>query len=165
MFTEVIESLPRYRPQGNFAAWLFTIVRRRAANWYRRQRTWLPLEAAETRENAKTDPLQQAIQLEESGDPPTADPEAKRGRDRAAALAFFGAIDLRADRRDPGEIGERGGGAACIVCSAGSRQIGRPTMDNRQPSPAPEQPFTRYSPIPPRTRRIWLAWNSSSVPG
>lgn len=64
VFTEVIESLPRYRPRGNFAAWLFTIVRRRAANWFRQQHTWLPLEAAETRENAQPDPLQQAIQLE-----------------------------------------------------------------------------------------------------
>src|SRR5690349_17812744 len=62
VFSEVVESLPRYRPQGTFAAWIFTIARRRAANWRRGHRTWLPLEAAETRARGDPDPLTQLVQ-------------------------------------------------------------------------------------------------------
>lgn len=65
VFSDVVESLMRYRPQGNFAAWIFTIARRRAANWFRGKRTWLPLEAADNRETLHLDPLKQVIQDEE----------------------------------------------------------------------------------------------------
>lgn len=36
VFLEALESLSRYRDRGNFAAWLFTIARRRAVDHYRR---------------------------------------------------------------------------------------------------------------------------------
>lgn len=36
VFLEALESLSRYRDRGNFAAWLFTIARRRAIDHYRR---------------------------------------------------------------------------------------------------------------------------------
>lgn len=46
-FTQVLEALPGYRPQGRFAAWLFSIARRRAADFHREghRRVELPLEA------------------------------------------------------------------------------------------------------------------------
>lgn len=43
-FTEALAGLERYREQGNFAAWLFTIARRRASDYYRQQRIALPLD-------------------------------------------------------------------------------------------------------------------------
>ena len=87
VFTEVIESLPRYRPRGNFAAWLFTIVRRRAANWFRQQRTWLPVEAAENRENAiRSSPAGHSAR--EIRNTFHRHPEAKRGRIELLRLHF-----------------------------------------------------------------------------
>jgi RNA polymerase sigma-70 factor (ECF subfamily) len=66
VFTEVVEALPRYRPQGTFPAWLFTIARRRAADWFRHRRTWLPIEAAETQANTQADLLKQVRRNEET---------------------------------------------------------------------------------------------------
>jgi RNA polymerase sigma-70 factor (ECF subfamily) len=44
-FLEALEALPRYRDQGCFAAWLFAIARRKAADHFRR-RPSLPLDEA-----------------------------------------------------------------------------------------------------------------------
>lgn len=35
VFLDALRALPRYRPQGNFAAWLFSIARRRCADHHR----------------------------------------------------------------------------------------------------------------------------------
>lgn len=64
VFSEVVESLNRYHPQGAFAAWIFTIARRRAANWLRSRRVALPLDVVETHEHALPDPLKQVLENE-----------------------------------------------------------------------------------------------------
>jgi RNA polymerase sigma-70 factor (ECF subfamily) len=45
-FLAALESLPRYDHRGYFSAWLFSIARRKAADFFRRRET-LPLEDAE----------------------------------------------------------------------------------------------------------------------
>ena len=47
LFLELVTDLPRYHPQGTFTAWLFTLVRRRAVDFHRKQRPILSLELAE----------------------------------------------------------------------------------------------------------------------
>ncbi len=46
VFVAVWEGLPCYRHRGVFAAWLFTIARRRISDYYRRRRDYLPLDEA-----------------------------------------------------------------------------------------------------------------------
>ena len=43
-FLAALEALPRYRDQGNFAAWLFRIARGKVIDHARRQKNQLPLE-------------------------------------------------------------------------------------------------------------------------
>ena len=62
VFTEVLEGLARYQERGNFAAWLFTIARRKAIAAYRRRRPNLPLDEA-VAEPAE-DLLEQVVQGE-----------------------------------------------------------------------------------------------------
>ena len=45
-FLAALEGIGGYRGQGDFAAWLLSIARRKAADYFRRGRTTLPLEAA-----------------------------------------------------------------------------------------------------------------------
>ncbi len=65
VFTEVLEGLVHYREQGNFAAWLFTIARRKAIAAYRCQRPNLPLEKAEEISESDEDPLEHLVQGEQ----------------------------------------------------------------------------------------------------
>lgn len=44
VFFEALQRWPSYREQGKVAAWLFTIARRRVADYYRRSRPTLSLE-------------------------------------------------------------------------------------------------------------------------
>ena len=46
VFVAALEGLAGYRERGHFAAWLFTIARRKAADHFRRQRPHLPLDEA-----------------------------------------------------------------------------------------------------------------------
>jgi RNA polymerase sigma-70 factor (ECF subfamily) len=72
IFTEVLEGLHRYRHRGHFAAWLFTIVRRRVADHYRQRRDQVSLDAVEHGigtvdglfPRSDDDPLRHAIQSE-----------------------------------------------------------------------------------------------------
>lgn len=64
VFTEMIESLPRYRSQGNFAAWIFTIAQRRAADFYRKDRPIVPIEEIDGFPTSGDDPLVQVIASE-----------------------------------------------------------------------------------------------------
>jgi len=65
VFTEVLEGLANYQEQGNFAAWLFTIARRKAIAAYRRQHPNLPLGEAEEIPGGTEDPLEQVMQSEQ----------------------------------------------------------------------------------------------------
>jgi len=82
VFTEVLEGLVRYRERGNFAAWLFTIARRKAISAYRRERPTLPLDRVEDTTGLADDMLERVEMGEE--------------RRRMAAL-FAG---LREDQRE-----------------------------------------------------------------
>ncbi len=46
-FLAVMDGLERYRHNGYFAAWLFSIARRKAADYFRGRRGQVPLEAAQ----------------------------------------------------------------------------------------------------------------------
>jgi RNA polymerase sigma-70 factor (ECF subfamily) len=65
VFMEALEGLARFRAQGSFAAWLFTIARRKAIAAYRRQRSNLPLDEAEQVPGPAEDPLEQVVQGEQ----------------------------------------------------------------------------------------------------
>ena len=62
VFIEVMQSLPRYQLQGNFPAWLFTIVHRRAIDHQRHRRDTIPLDAAGEQPSTLPDPLDVVIQ-------------------------------------------------------------------------------------------------------
>jgi RNA polymerase sigma-70 factor (ECF subfamily) len=65
VFTEALEGLGRYRERGSFAAWLFTIARRRAADHHRRrQRPYLSLDEALDRPDEDKSPLAHVVQDE-----------------------------------------------------------------------------------------------------
>jgi RNA polymerase sigma-70 factor (ECF subfamily) len=64
VFLEALQGLSRYQHRGYFAAWLFTIARRRAANHYRRQPAlvdWDDSLMPSSQASAEADPLSQAI--------------------------------------------------------------------------------------------------------
>jgi RNA polymerase sigma-70 factor (ECF subfamily) len=60
----MLEGLGRYREQGNFAAWLFTIARRKAIAAYRRRHPDDSLEKAEQISGPGEDLLEQVVQGE-----------------------------------------------------------------------------------------------------
>lgn len=62
VFLEVLEGLHRYHDRGNFAAWLFTIARRRAIDHYR-GRSSLPLDDTPD-PRGDNDPLSHVIEHE-----------------------------------------------------------------------------------------------------
>ncbi len=65
VFTEVLEGLVNYHEQGHFAAWLFTIARRKAIAAYRQRHPDLPLEQAEEMSGSEADPLEHIMQGEQ----------------------------------------------------------------------------------------------------
>jgi RNA polymerase sigma-70 factor, ECF subfamily len=64
VFTAMVEGLGHYHEQGNFAAWLFTIARRKAIAAYRRQHPDVSLDRAEELSGPGEDPLEQVVQGE-----------------------------------------------------------------------------------------------------
>ncbi len=71
VFTEALRSLPRYRERGTFAAWLFTIARRKVADHRRHTGPQVPLDdALNAVDPTAADPLTQSMRheaLEELG--------------------------------------------------------------------------------------------------
>ena len=64
-FLAALEAFGRYRHDGHFAAWLFSIARYKAADYFRQQNKQVPLEDAES-VAADSDLLQGAIHRERS---------------------------------------------------------------------------------------------------
>ncbi len=65
VFLAALERLERYRPAGHFAAWLFSIARRKAADHYRASRPETALEALPEPAGMGNDPLSQMVQEED----------------------------------------------------------------------------------------------------
>jgi RNA polymerase sigma-70 factor, ECF subfamily len=63
-FLAALENLPRYREQGQFAAWLFCIARAKVMDFFRRGRCEVSLEALEIQTD-EHDPLGLVIQRQE----------------------------------------------------------------------------------------------------
>jgi len=61
VFLAALEGLPRYRHQGAFAAWLFAIARRKAADYFRQRGNQASLEALQDSLPGESDPLPQVI--------------------------------------------------------------------------------------------------------
>jgi RNA polymerase sigma-70 factor (ECF subfamily) len=61
IFIEVLESLPRYRPQGRFGAWLFTIARHRAIDLGRKSRFEIGLVNPENLASSANDPENEVL--------------------------------------------------------------------------------------------------------
>ncbi len=65
VFLAVIEGLPAYKERGQFAAWLFSIARRKASDYYRHHRAQEPLEETTFPSSSFNEPLAQALQADE----------------------------------------------------------------------------------------------------
>jgi RNA polymerase sigma-70 factor (ECF subfamily) len=66
VFLKIFQDLPRYRNQGTFSAWLFTIAHARTVDFYRKGNREVPLENA-SRAISSSNPLSQTIQTEAFG--------------------------------------------------------------------------------------------------
>ncbi len=61
VFTDVLEGLAYYQDRGNFAAWLFTIARRKAIAARRHQHPALQLDEVDEVQGSVVDPQEQVI--------------------------------------------------------------------------------------------------------
>jgi RNA polymerase sigma-70 factor, ECF subfamily len=65
VFLEVLEGLASYREDGNFAAWLFTIARRRAVDYHRQRKSEVQLQVAEEVKDPTQDVLANTLAAED----------------------------------------------------------------------------------------------------
>lgn len=64
VFAEALQALPGYRERQRFAAWLFSIARRRAADHYRRRHPQQPLDERLPSRTRGSDPLAEVLRAE-----------------------------------------------------------------------------------------------------
>lgn len=65
VFLEALEGLSGYREEGNFAAWLFTIARRRAVDFHRRGMAEVQLQGAHDTQDPSQDVMSYMLNVEE----------------------------------------------------------------------------------------------------
>jgi RNA polymerase sigma-70 factor, ECF subfamily len=65
VFLEALEGLPSYREDGSFQAWLFTIARRRAVDFYRRSKPEIELQVAQEKQDLDQDMLADLLHSED----------------------------------------------------------------------------------------------------
>lgn len=118
VFTEALEGLRRYREQGSFAAWLFTIARRRAADHHRRQRSHVPLDEALDHPADDGDPLANLVQDEALGRLATLVAQLDEEQQELLRLRFAGGLTY-------GEIGAMVGRSEAAVKMAVHRLLRR----------------------------------------
>ncbi len=66
VFLAALESLPRYRHDGHFSAWLFSIARHKVADYFRTQPSEVPIDTNEGNSAPKGDLLTTLIRSEET---------------------------------------------------------------------------------------------------
>lgn len=64
VFLKVYEELPNYHERGYFSAWLYTLVRHKAADFFRKQTTDIPLDTADPADQT-SDLLAQTVLTDE----------------------------------------------------------------------------------------------------
>ncbi|MDI6696767.1 MAG: sigma-70 family RNA polymerase sigma factor [Anaerolineales bacterium] len=65
IFVDALEGLRQYRDQGQFAAWLFSIARRKIADHYRARRNQVSLDWLDNILHADDNPLQALLEAED----------------------------------------------------------------------------------------------------
>lgn len=106
-FTAALESLPRYRERGTFAAWLFAIASRRYADACRIQATVPPEVAGEAWDPPDPAPLPEAalVHAERIASLAQVLRALSPGRAQAVALHFFGGLTHRETAQAMGRSG------------------------------------------------------------
>ena len=124
VFMEALRGLARYQHRGAFAAWLFTIARRRASNHYRRQPVVFEWDEGGMPSD-EADPLSQVIHRSDLEHLRRTVIALNEHDQEAAALALCRRANLRADRRHLGQRRGRGEDGPDTAAGSAATHAGR----------------------------------------
>jgi RNA polymerase sigma-70 factor (ECF subfamily) len=96
VFIEMMESLHRYEERGSFAAWLFTIARRRLIAHYREPPPEVALDGHLPVTNPRTDPVTEAIKIDDLDRLKRLLVDLKPDQREALELRYAGSLSYRA---------------------------------------------------------------------